>query len=349
MIKKLLSAVTAVIVLSSVTLSAAAAAADSAEGGTGKAAPAGFMEYLGIISGKTDVLYTQTVKRGDFAEYLAKLLKYTAAADADGRYFTDVTGYDYAEAAINYLTDADIISVPDDRKFRPAEDITTEEAVKMVVCALGYRPMAEARGGFPSGYNRAARQYSLLKNVGGERFTLNDAAQLLFNALITPLYSVASVSGSEGEYTYEYKVMPENTLLHNLYSMGCTQNVLTGADGIDVWTEKQSDDNSVVIGGEIYKTESAADFTEYLGMDVFGIYGCETDELVYVFPSSYGRSRIVTIGAEDYISFSGDQIRYVKNSGGSGEKTVTADIKDAVLLYNGAVPKRNTQEIMDNL
>ena len=36
---------------------------------------AGFMEQLGIITDKTDVLYGQNVTRADFAEYLAKLFE----------------------------------------------------------------------------------------------------------------------------------------------------------------------------------------------------------------------------------------------------------------------------------
>ena len=63
------------------------------------------------------------MSRGDFAEYLAKLLKIDSGADENGRYFIDVTGYDYAESAINALVDANIISVDAERHFRPADPI----------------------------------------------------------------------------------------------------------------------------------------------------------------------------------------------------------------------------------
>ena len=39
-----------------------------------------------------------------------------------------------------------------DGSFSPEEETTAEQAIKILVCALGYEPMAEEKGGYPTGY-----------------------------------------------------------------------------------------------------------------------------------------------------------------------------------------------------
>lgn len=342
-LKRLLALAVSVIV-AIIGLGQSMAFADNTES-TVKNNAAGFIEYLNIISDKADSLYGQTVSRGDFAEYLAKLLKIDSGADENGRYFIDVTGYDYAESAINALVDANIISVDAERHFRPADPILKDEAVKMVVSALGYRPKAEAWGGYPYGYSRVAKQQGIVDDIDDGTFTLNDAAQILFNALITPLYSVESISsGDDGGYNYSYTDSDGSTLLNTLYSMGYKKDVLTGADGIDIRREVSSSDKSVIIGGTDYYTDNAAEYTSFIGCEVFGIYEDTTNKLVYVFKPRNGGEKITEIDISDFISYTKDEIKYYVK-----DRTVSANITDAVLLFNGAPIKRNIENVMNGL
>lgn len=145
------------------------------------------LELMGVMSAKDNSVYEQTISRGDFAYYLGKMLK-RSSDESQKRYFSDVTDYDYATPYINALVEMGVISVDDDRKFNPSDEITSDEAIKMVVSALGYGPLAKVRGGYPLGYMRIARDGNLLDGVdleSGEAITLNCAMNLMFNALLS--------------------------------------------------------------------------------------------------------------------------------------------------------------------
>ena len=81
-------------------------------------------------------------------------------------------------------------------------DVTYEQAIKMAVILLGYEPLALQRGGYPSGYLAAAKQFGI---TDGIKFKSTDAALkydiavLMQNALNTPIMEQISY-GEVAEY-----------------------------------------------------------------------------------------------------------------------------------------------------
>lgn len=53
--------------------------------------------------------------------------------------FTDVSADHWASGYINVASQAGIINGDGNGLFRPGDEVTYEEAVKMVVCACGFR------------------------------------------------------------------------------------------------------------------------------------------------------------------------------------------------------------------
>lgn len=89
--------------------------------------------------------------------------------------------------------------------FAPDEKINSEEFIKMIISLLGYKELAEQKGGNPVGYLMTASQIGATKGVSiatGRYITRDDAAKLLFNSLDTPLM----VQTSYGE-NIEYAIM----------------------------------------------------------------------------------------------------------------------------------------------
>ena len=82
-------------------------------------------------------------------------------------------------------------------KFGPEDTVTYEQAVKMVVCALGYGPMASSQGGWPAGYTSVAASIDLTKGVSSS--ARGDIAVLIYNALTTPVMEQTSY-GSDARY-----------------------------------------------------------------------------------------------------------------------------------------------------
>lgn len=66
--------------------------------------------------------------------------------EAKDEAYTDIGGAEWAKEAINYLADYNIISKPEDKLFRPNDNVTREEFTKMVVNAMGlYNSKAETQ------------------------------------------------------------------------------------------------------------------------------------------------------------------------------------------------------------
>ena len=125
-------------------------------GGSGKEIE--ILNSIGVFDG-LNITFTDSaaMKRADFLETVMHL--YTGgnhpSAQNDIMFYDVPDGASYKWAADAALT-LGFISGHDDGMFMPNDTISYFEALKIIVCALGYKPVAEANGGFPSGYVSAA-------------------------------------------------------------------------------------------------------------------------------------------------------------------------------------------------
>lgn len=103
--------------------------------------------------------------------------------------FPDVipsTCADWSIKATKIAYDLGIIKGFDDGSFRPKENVTYEQAVKMIVCTLGYEASAIEQGGWPLGYLTVARSFGILNNAESaysEPASREVIAQLVANSL----------------------------------------------------------------------------------------------------------------------------------------------------------------------
>lgn len=75
--------------------------------------------------------------------------------------FTDIPTEAPYKAAVDWLTELKVINGVGGGKFMPQGQITNAQAVKMLVCALGYGAYAESLGGWPEGYLTCGRELGL--------------------------------------------------------------------------------------------------------------------------------------------------------------------------------------------
>ncbi len=115
-------------------------------------------------------------------------------ANAKGN-FTDVTPEHWANGYINAASWGKFVNGMGDDTFEPESNITYEQAVKMIVAAIGYGTMAEASGGWPEGYLEIADRYGISKGIGiaqTDSFaTRAIVAKLIYNALPVPIMVLA--------------------------------------------------------------------------------------------------------------------------------------------------------------
>lgn len=179
------------------------------------------LEQLGIISGYPDGTYgaEKSITRAEMAAIVCRIIDKEADAEkAKGEtIFDDVASDHWASGYINIAVKEGIINGDGNGKFRPEDEVTYEEAIKMIVCALGYADDIEVE---PSDWSKAyldiANEKGItsdLKGKKGETTTRGDIAVMAYNGLDTesedskiPATPVASVKGGEYKTTQKVKL-----------------------------------------------------------------------------------------------------------------------------------------------
>ena len=122
------------------------------------------------------------MKRAEFAQFLDGILNDKSITGKD--VFYDVDKDNFAWENINRLYEYGYISGDENLFFRPDDDITFNEAVKVMLSILGYDSLAKYKGGFPSGYLSIASDIGLTKGIerDGEYINRGNIIRLLINA-----------------------------------------------------------------------------------------------------------------------------------------------------------------------
>ena len=146
---------------------------------------------LGLMDGFEDGSF-----RPDDTLTRAELAKITVIAmdlypEEGETIFNDVSEDYWAAGWINRAYIEGVINGRGDGSFYPDDPATYEEAVKMIVCALGYEPEAMTKTGWPVGYLAIASVNKITTGAEGTRgtpITRRQFAMLLNNALHVPIF-----------------------------------------------------------------------------------------------------------------------------------------------------------------
>jgi hypothetical protein len=200
-------AVVFAMVLSAMPMAMAATTFSDVSGESAKVVDA--LVGLGIITGYDEdgtMLFKgdQTITRAEFATIICRLIGMgDSASSTRNTEFTDVPSTHWASGYIQTAADTNgIINGYGDGTFGPEDKITYEQAVKMIVCALGYQTKAEEEGTYPAGYIFVAKTIGLTDGVTGavgQEATRMLVANLLYNSLDTALMQKI-VSGTKSSY-----------------------------------------------------------------------------------------------------------------------------------------------------
>ncbi len=261
--------------------------------------------------------------------------------------FSDVTSDHWAYSEVEYLRSLGIASGHNDGTFKPDDNVTYEQIVKLVVASLGYDFMAESYGGYPDGYLRTASQLKILKNVGGAVNTAATRQQvvvLLFNAITARYLVVDGIKDGNNFYetgrsllSYVYEI---DTL--SGYNMTATEKsgkvLPSGAceKGKVVLTGRNTDGDLVNLDLNYYDEA----VNDYLGYDLKAYVKLDdenktTGDLLIAFPTSTARR--ITIAAEDIISAdtTRNEIEYYALDGDEYEEELVTYKSNPTVIYNG--------------
>ncbi len=150
------------------------------------------LSNIGVILGRGDGSFSPADKttRAEFCAFLARANGYDAETyQSKPLPFSDVPQTYWAVPFISFCYENGYINGMLDGTFCPADDVTHEQAIKMIVCSSGVGDESLTKVGpkWYSGYLSAAQKYDLLTNVRlrvGEVANRAFVAQVVYNAMM---------------------------------------------------------------------------------------------------------------------------------------------------------------------
>lgn len=128
----------------------------------------------------------QTVTRAQMAAIICRVLGETEGLEKKED-FPDVPVTHWANAYISKAVELGIVSGYKDGTFGPSSNVSYEQAVTMVVRAIGESENAQESGGYPDGFLFVAKERGLLADLSKEKgvpLSRADVAVLLYNYYI---------------------------------------------------------------------------------------------------------------------------------------------------------------------
>lgn len=263
----------------------------------------GFLSYLGIFTGYEDgdMRPEETITRAELSAIILRLINVSGMATyKDG--FTDVDSSHWAANVIQTAYDNAIINGMGDGTFAPDDNVTYEQAVKMVMCAINYEPYAAAEGGYPLGYISLAAKTDVDKNASGivgEAVTRRTVAKLVYNAL-TAEYPVVAGMDINGMYTYETR--EGVTILSETRDIYYTEGIITATPSKSIDFSVYLNSNQICVEDEIMESEmsDADDFVaEYSRIFYRDTDGSDGDKTALYAVKLSNKTQSVTITDTD--------------------------------------------------
>ena len=305
------------------------------------------LSALGIMQGKseTDFGADDFLTRAEMSTVAVRFVGLDAAkTDSGESSYADVGEDHWGKSYINTATQLSMLQGNGDGSFSPEEETTAEQAIKILVCALGYEPMAEEKGGYPTGYLTVASQLGLLQGIDfAEGYSAPikrwKIAMLVYNALDVELMQVITY-GDEPKW----EITKDVTALSKYHKAEKKTGTVSAAytatmDG--AYTES----GEVLIDDVSYDIE--LNIAKYIGYSIDFYCTIESEakrsKILAFFPVedraqrteiSFDDVKEASITADGTVSIS----YYPSDSG----KLKTVTLKDAVYMYNGKIEKFET-------
>ncbi len=283
---------------------------------------------LGIVEGKESDLYmpADNLTRAEMATIILRLLGTEGTTSA---VFTDVPAEHWASKIIGTAAQMQIVNGVSATEFAPDESVTYPQAVKMLVCALGYDVQAQVMGGYPSGHLSKASQLGVLDGTSDPGTPISRAmmAKLVANALDV---NILVRTGYGDAYTFEEK--EGATLLNTYLDIEVIKGKITANSMLNLGGAAARG-GQFSIGTTVIE-EGATNGSSYIGRTVSAYVKEENDV--------YTALRVVPKYTEGYVELDASDILPTSTLTSvqteENNKTLYHDVaSDAVWVYNGAV------------
>ncbi|MEG2381126.1 MAG: S-layer homology domain-containing protein, partial [Oscillospiraceae bacterium] len=252
--------------------------------------------------------------------------------------FPDVPADSWATGAINVADQQGMVIGDDTGTFRPDDAVLFQEAVTIMVRAMGYEPAAEDKGGYPAGYMFIASSNQLLKGIDATATApakRGDIAQLVFNAMTVNLMEQTGFGSNVSYEVVDKTILYDKLNVEKAYGqiIGTGETTLTGGNT----TAK----DRIQIGENTY-LEGTTSAKQYLGYNV--LYYARLDKTsdektLIVVRDQTNKNNSITVNASNIVAVTGATyttitIEYWQDKTDKKTKTATIQLKPTY-IFNG--------------
>jgi len=337
-LKKLISVIIAVIMLVSSFATVGAADYADVESTNSYYKAIQVLSGLGIAKGDEAGNFNPTadVKRSEMVAFVCRMMgEEDIATGSASNAFTDVAANHWAAGYIAWGVNRGIINGMGDGTFAPDAPVTYQDAVVMIMRALGYDRIAQRaeNGGYPTGYMKLASQGKVLSNAGYDQTkaaTREIIAQLIFNALTSPLVDVYQYGD-----TFEddrYVIYNGKTAAYGLRTLLTYTNEMIKINAT-VTKTPASDASLIAKDGNMVELSVVSTYDEAVKTIEKMIWGTETGSIAD-FKAYVGETDIAdALGetVEAYLGFDEDLNDWVVLAAVTSKSTVTETVSDNIL------------------
>ena len=307
------------------------------------------LSALGIMEGKSETDFGENdfLTRAEMSTIAVRFIGLESKTNSNtDNIFSDVDSSHWGKYYIETAAAMEIVSGNGDGTFSPDDETTAEQAIKMLVCALGYEPKAEELGGYPTGYITTANQLDLLDGIDFstgydkpiERWKI---AMMVYNALEAELMEVKTY-GAEKEFT-----IAENKTALSTYHNVERRNGTVIATYQSTLENNYPGFDEVTIDDANYIT--SLNMSKYIGYNI-DFYCRITDdstkiEIIAFFPIQDEAERF-ELNFDDItkLTVTADLDVETEYYSPSTKKAKTEKANSPIIMYNGKAEKFETAE-----
>jgi len=279
------------------------------------------------------------------AEFTAIITRAMGVGDIDSgvTVFPDVQDH-WARGNIQVAFDRKIVNGFEDGTFKPNENVTYEQAVKMIVCTLGYETAAQMFGGWPDGYITQGNKLGVTSGISGviqkEPATRAVVAQLIYNALEAEVLDVTTGEDNDVEETFMEKYLKMKKEKVTIIGVADEVTAELGNEklGVNQIAVKLVKDATIKYLDFTQYTQNKADLSKYLGQTVMIYYQYDvvgSDDILIDMGTEVTKNTVTEIRSDDLVSYTPGKITYYNDK--DKKLTIKIDEANLSLIYNGVL------------
>ncbi len=230
--------------------------------------------------------------------------------------------------AYSYMKDIALIGAIHgypDGTFRPDNDVSYNEAVKIILSLCGYDEYAQSTGGFPTGYTQLAARFGMNKSVSASDtmpLTRLDVAVMIYNSfsikLISPL-----IDADEGR-----------NFLNDIVGVYLLEGTLEATDIASIYSSNANAKNVATVDGTDFTFDNNSNIRDYIGQDIRVFLKKNDNDYTMLSFEPTDSEDVTVIDISLYSEYSRNTFYYYKDEEKSKETKVSVRA-GSPLIYNG--------------